>query len=186
MDSETKLFGVIGDPVRHSKSPLMLGRAFRETGVNGAYAAFHVKPEQLGDAIAGMRAFGFRGLNVTIPHKVQVMQYLDGIDEGACAIGAVNTIVNESGRLIGYNTDGIGYVRSLKEEAEPVLAGKKIVVIGAGGASRGILWALSRENPAGISLANRTWDKARELAASFGDGGAARIEAVRWEELRDV
>jgi shikimate dehydrogenase len=186
MDSHTVLFGVIGDPIRHSKSPVMLNRAFRETGVNGVYAAFHVKPERLGEAIAGLRAFGFRGLNVTIPHKIEVMAHLDEIHEGARAIGAVNTIVNEDGRLIGYNTDGIGYVRSLKEEAEPELAGKKILVLGAGGASRGILWALNRENPSAVWLANRTWDKARELADSFAQSQASRISPIRWEELRDV
>lgn len=184
LDSHTSLFGVIGDPVRHSKSPAMLNRAFRETGVNGAYAAFHVKPEQLAQAIAGVRGLGFRGLNVTIPHKIEVMAHLDEISEGARAAGAVNTIVNENGRLIGYNTDGIGYVRSLKEEAEPDLAGKTIVVLGAGGASRGILWALAQESPKAILLANRTESKARELASAFSSD--FRISAIPWEELRTV
>jgi len=184
MDSHTLLFGVIGDPVRHSKSPVMLNRAFREAGVNGAYAAFHVLPEKLGDAIAGVRGLGFRGLNVTIPHKIEVMKHLDEISEGARAIGAVNTIVNDGGRLVGYNTDGIGYVRSLKEEAEPELAGKKIVVLGAGGAARGILWALAQEKPAAIVVANRTEAKAEELAASFDP--ALRIATVPWAGLREA
>ena len=137
MDSHTLMFGVIGDPIRHSKSPVMLNRAFRESGINGAYAAFHVLPNQLEQAIVGVRGLGFKGLNVTIPHKIEVMAFLDEISEGAKAAGAVNTIVNDNGRLIGYNTDGIGYVRSLKEEVEPNLAGKTIVVLGAGGAARG-------------------------------------------------
>ncbi len=184
MDSHTALFGVIGDPIRHSKSPIMLNRAFRETGVNGGYAAFHVTPERLEQAIAGVRGLGFRGLNVTIPHKVEVMQFLDEISEGAQAIGAVNTIVNENGRLIGYNTDGIGYVRSLKEEAEPDLSGKTIVVLGAGGAARGILWALAQEGPAAIFVANRTEAKAVELAGSFPS--AMRISAVPGNGLRSV
>ncbi len=184
MDSHTALFGVIGDPIRHSKSPIMLNRAFRETGVNGVYAAFHVTPERLEQAIAGVRGLGFRGLNVTIPHKVEVMQFLDEISEGAQAIGAVNTIVNENGRLIGYNTDGIGYVRSLKEEAEPDLSGKTIVVLGAGGAARGILWALAQEGPAAIVVANRTEAKAVELAGSFPS--AMRISAVPGNGLQSV
>ena len=184
MDSHTVLYGVIGDPIRHSKSPVMLNRAFRETGINGAYAAFHVTPEKLGDAIAGIRALGFRGLNVTIPHKIEVMKYLDEIHPGAQAAGAVNTIVNESGRLIGYNTDGIGYVRSLKEEAEPILAGRKIVVLGAGGASRGILWALAQEKPAKLMLVNRTEEKARELADAFAS--EFEIAPVAWSELREA
>lgn len=186
MDSHTVLYGVIGDPVRHSRSPVMLNRAFRETGVNGVYAAFHVKPDGLRDAVAGIRALGFRGLNVTIPHKIEVMSCLDRIDESARAIGAVNTIVNEEGALTGYNTDGIGYVRSLKEEAEPDLSGKKIVVLGAGGASRGILWALNRERPAAVLLANRTYEKARQLADGFGTDAGSRVAALRWEDLREA
>ncbi|WP_019006991.1 shikimate dehydrogenase [Cohnella laeviribosi] len=184
MDSHTLLFGVIGDPIRHSKSPVMMNRAFREAGINGAYGAFHVRPDRLGEAIAGIRALGFRGLNVTIPHKIEVMAYLDAIDESARAIGAVNTIVNEDGRLTGYNTDGIGYVRSLKEEAEPELGGKRILVVGCGGAARGIVWALTREKPASIVLANRTEERARELAASFAPD--AGVTAVRWEQLREA
>lgn len=183
MDSHTVLYGVIGDPIRHSKSPVMLNRAFREAGINGAYGAFHVTPDRLGEAIAGIRALGFRGLNVTIPHKIEVMNYLDEIDEGARAIGAVNTIVNEGGRLIGHNTDGIGYVRSLKEEAEPDLAGKRIVVVGTGGAARGIVWALARENPAAIVLVNRTAERARELAAFFDP---RLVTALPWESLREA
>lgn len=182
MDSHTVLYGVIGDPIRHSRSPVMLNRAFREAGINGAYGAFHVAPERLGEAIAGIRALGFRGLNVTIPHKIEVMAHLDEIDEGARAIGAVNTIVNENGRLIGYNTDGIGYVRSLKEESEPNLAGKKIVVVGCGGAARGIVWALARENPGAIVLTNRTAERARELAAFFA---RPDVTVADWGRLRD-
>ncbi|MFD0674085.1 shikimate dehydrogenase [Cohnella sp. GCM10027633] len=184
MDSYTVLYGVIGDPIRHSKSPVMLNRAFREKGINGAYAAFHVAPGRLGEAIAGVRALGFRGLNVTIPHKIEVMQYLDEIHPGAQAAGAVNTIVNDNGRLVGYNTDGIGYVRSLKEEAEPNLAGRSIVVLGAGGASRGILWALAREKPAKLILANRTEQKAQEVASAFAS--EFEIETVPWADLREA
>jgi shikimate dehydrogenase len=184
MDSHTVIFGVIGDPIRHSKSPIMLNRAFLEQGINGVYAAFHVTPGQLEQAIAGVRGLGFRGLNVTIPHKVEVMAFLDEVHEGARAAGAVNTIVNDNGRLIGYNTDGIGYVRSLKEEVLPDLSGKTIVVLGAGGAARGILWALAQEKPAAILLANRTEEKAREIAFSFSP--ELRISAIPWSSLREA
>jgi shikimate dehydrogenase len=182
VDSHTVLYGVIGDPVRHSRSPVMMNRAFRETGTNGIYAAFHISPDRLGVFIDGVRAMGIRGVNVTIPHKVEVMRYLDEIDAGARAVGAVNTIVNEGGRLTGYNTDGIGYVRSLKEEAEPLLAGKRIVVLGAGGAARGIVHALAQEGPQRITIANRTEGRARELASNLG--GIADIDAVGADKLQ--
>ncbi|GMK41361.1 shikimate dehydrogenase (NADP(+)) [Paenibacillus sp. CCS19] len=181
IDSHTVLFGVIGDPIRHSKSPIMMNRAFRETGVNGVYTAFHITADKLGDFIAGVRAMGIRGVNVTIPHKLDVMQYLDHIDESAAAIGAVNTIVNNDGVLTGYNTDGIGYVRSLKEEAEAQLVGKHIVVLGAGGAARGIVYALSKEAPASITIANRTEQRAIELAASMN--GVTSVVGVGNDQL---
>jgi len=168
IDSHTALFGVIGDPIRHSKSPIMMNRAFRETGINGVYTAFHITDQTLPAFIAGVRAMNIRGVNVTIPHKLQVMELLDHIDAGAAAIGAVNTIVNDNGVLTGYNTDCIGYVRSLKEEALPSLAGKRIVVIGAGGAARGIIYALLQEKPAQVTVVNRTFDKAEQLASSLG------------------
>ncbi|GLX66848.1 shikimate dehydrogenase [Paenibacillus glycanilyticus] len=182
IDSQTVLYGVIGDPIRHSKSPIMMNRAFRETGINGAYMAFHIAPDKLGDFAAAIRAMGIRGVNVTIPHKLDIMKYMDEIDAGAQAIGAVNTIVNDNGRLIGYNTDGIGYVRSLKEEAEPNLAGKRIVVIGAGGASRGIVYALAGEQPVSITIANRSVERAEELAAAFET--VAEVRAVAGDGLK--
>lgn len=185
IDSHTMLFGVIGDPIRHSKSPIMMNRAFRETGINGIYAAFHITEATLADFVTGVRAMGIRGVNVTIPHKLNVMALLDEIDAGARSIGAVNTIVNRDGRLIGYNTDGIGYVRSLKEEAEPNLAGKRIVVIGAGGASRGIIYGLVQEKPERITITNRTLERAEELAASFS-GASTVMDALPNEKLKEA
>ncbi|GIP35890.1 shikimate dehydrogenase [Paenibacillus sp. J2TS4] len=170
IDTSTVMFGVFGDPVAHSKSPLMLNRAFEVTGANAAYAAFHIRPGTLRDAVNGIRALGFRGVNVTIPHKLEVVDYLDEIDEHARAIGAVNTIVNDQGRLKGYNTDGIGYVRSLKEEAGFSIAGQTVMLLGAGGAARGIGYALAKEGAARIIIANRTASKAEELAAYLSEG----------------
>lgn len=186
VDSHTLLFGVIGDPIRHSRSPLMMNRAFRETGINGIYTAFHIKPERLGDFAAGVRAMGIRGVNVTIPHKLDIMRHLDEIDAGAQAIGAVNTIVNDNGRLTGFNTDGIGYVRSLKEEVEPDLSGKRIVVIGAGGAARGIVYALAQEKPALIMIVNRTVERAQELATAFAFGTMAELAAESTDKLETL
>ena len=167
LDSETVMHGVFGDPVKHSKSPVMHNRAFRELGLNGAYAAFHVRADQLKEAVQGIRALRFRGVNVTIPHKVAVMAYLDDIDDDARAIGAVNTIVNDGGRLIGYNTDGIGYVRSLKEELGLTVRGKTVLLLGAGGAARGVAYALAKEGAGAVWIANRTVEKAVELAKAI-------------------
>ena len=190
IDSHTKLYGVIGDPVRHSKSPVMMNRAFAETGVNGAYMAFHITPPMLGDFIGGVRAMGIAGVNVTIPHKQEVIPFLDEIDASAQAIGAVNTIVNRDGRLTGFNTDGIGYVRSLKEEATAELEGKTILLLGAGGAARGIVHALVREQPGRIVISNRTPDKARALAAAYEDKGElvpiSQAELSHWCGEADI
>lgn len=180
-DSHTVLYGVLGDPVRHSKSPLMLNRAFRETGMNAVYTAFHVKPDRLHEAVQGIRALGLRGVNVTIPHKEQVMQHLDEIDDEAREIGAVNTIVNEDGRLIGYNTDGIGYVRSIKEETGTELSNKRILFLGAGGASRGLVYVISKEQPAEIWIANRTKERAQHIAQEMKH--RCDIRAIGMEEL---
>lgn len=176
----------MGDPIAHSKSPAMHNAALQAAGVNGMYMPLHVRPEQLESAIRGIVALGYRGVNVTIPHKEQVMQYLDVIDESARLIGAVNTIVNEEGKLTGYNTDGIGYVRSLKEEAVPELAGKRIAVLGAGGAARGVIYALALEKPEQISILNRTADRAVALASDLRAHGLGDITGSGMEEAAAV
>jgi shikimate dehydrogenase len=165
------LLGVMGDPIIQSKSPIMHEAALQALGIPGAYVPLHIRPEKLGDAVQAIRTLGFRGVNVTIPHKVAVMQYLDVLDESAVAVGAVNTIVNDNGVLTGYNTDGIGYVRSLKAEAISDLSGVKIMVIGAGGAARGIVAALLQEKPSSIIIANRSVDKAEDLASQCRSKG---------------
>ncbi|WP_054939561.1 shikimate dehydrogenase [Paenibacillus ihuae] len=165
------LLGVMGDPIAQSKSPVMHTAALKALGIPGAYVPLHINSGQLGEAVQAIRTLGFRGVNVTIPHKVAVMEYLDKLDESALAGGAVNTIVNDNGVLTGYNTDGIGYVRSLKAEAVPELSGTRILILGAGGAARGIVSALLQENPASIVIANRTADKAQELAAAWQGTG---------------
>ena len=184
MNSTTKLLGVIGDPISHSKSPLMMNRALATTGLNFTYAAFHVSPADLGQAIAGVRALQFRGINVTIPHKETVIPFLDELDESAQLIGAVNTIVNNQGRLIGYNTDGIGYARSLIEETGISLAGKKVLVLGAGGAARAIVYALAKHGVNKIYLVNRSQERAVELAQHFTS--LVEIQAIAASEIRSV
>lgn len=180
---EKKLYCVIGDPIKQSKSPLMLNEAFAVKGINAVYGSFQVAPEQLGQFMEAFRENGLSGMNVTIPHKLHIMQYLDEIDADAKALGAVNTVVNRDGKLIGYNTDGIGYVRSLKEEAIAHIENKKIVVLGAGGASRGIIYALLKESPASITVVNRTLAKAEELVQSLNTSVSLLVAGQEQLEL---
>lgn len=144
ISGRTKLICIFGDPVEHSLSPAMHNAAFKKMKLDYAYVAFHVKPRGLGKAVRALKALNFAGANITVPHKERVMQYLDEIDEDAQKLGAVNTIVNRDGRLIGYNTDGRGFVKSLNEEAGFDPAKKKVYMCGAGGAARGIGYALAK------------------------------------------
>ena len=153
ISGKTNLCGVIGDPIEHTMSPAMHNAAFREKGIDYLYAAFRVKKEELGKAIEGMRALNIKGLNVTIPHKVEVIPFLDELDPLAEKIGAVNTIVNQDGVLKGYNTDASGFLQSLLEKGiEP--EGKNVVILGAGGASRAISLILADSN-ANLTILNR-------------------------------
>ncbi|MBF0566622.1 MAG: shikimate dehydrogenase [Nitrospirae bacterium] len=136
--------GLFGYPVEHSLSPAMHNAGFKHLGIDYRYLAFSVSPEMLGDAVRGIRAMNFAGVNVTIPHKENVIAFLDEVDEEAKFIGAVNTIKNDGGRLLGYNTDGRGFMRSL-EESGISPGGKKVFIIGAGGASRAISYYLCKE-----------------------------------------
>ncbi|AWB45464.1 shikimate dehydrogenase [Paenibacillus sp. CAA11] len=181
--SGSMLLGVMGDPIAHSKSPVMHQAALRQTGIPGDYVRLHITADQLGEAILSIRTLGFRGVNVTVPHKVKVMAFLDEIDPAAAAVGAVNTIVNNNGRLTGYNTDGIGYIRSLKEEAVPELSGKTVVVLGAGGAARGVIHALLTEGPRTVIVANRTKETASKLCEEWQKLGS--LEACSLEELSE-
>ena len=114
----SRIYGILGDPVAHSLSPLMQNQAFRSLAIDAIYVPFHVIAEQLPQAIEGLRALDVAGVNLTIPHKEAVLPLLDQIDAGAALIGAVNTVVNRQGRLIGYNTDGLGFLRSAEQELD--------------------------------------------------------------------
>jgi shikimate dehydrogenase len=177
------LLGVMGDPIIHSKSPVMHDAALKACDLSGSYIALHVKAQKLEEAVRGVVALGFRGVNVTVPHKVDVMKYLDVVDEGARQIGAVNTIVNDNGVLTGYNTDGIGYIASLREEMSFEPAGKSILVVGSGGAARGIIYALLMHKPAKVIVANRTYEKTLEIAAEWSHLG--NISGCDMESIGD-
>lgn len=157
-----KLYAVIGDPIGHSMSPVMHNDLFSFYGVEADYLPFQVKPGNLKDAVNGFKAIGAGGFNVTVPHKSEIIQYLDEVDELARNIGAVNTVVNQGGRLVGYNTDGPGFLRGLTT-AFPAITEKKILVLGAGGAAKAIYFTLAKEKPAVIDIANRTVERAINL-----------------------
>ncbi len=162
---KTKVCGIIGDPIEHTMSPAMHNVAFESLGLDYAYLAFRVRKEALKNAIAGLKALGIAGLNVTIPHKVDIMPLLDKLEPLAGKMGAVNTIVNEDGILTGYNTDAPGFLQALKSNGiEP--GGKKIVILGAGGAAKGISFILA-EAGASLVVLNRTLSRAEELAAQM-------------------
>jgi shikimate dehydrogenase len=162
ISGKTVLYGVIGDPIDHSLSPAIQNAAFRSTQIDAVYVPFHVKPQNLRIAMSGLRALHVRGFNVTIPHKINVLPYLDKTDAAVSTIGSANTIINENGKLCGYNTDGLGAFNSLVEAgAQP--NGKSVLIFGAGGASRAVAYTLA-ETASSIRLVNRTRAKAKQLA----------------------
>ena len=168
VNGTTRVLAIIGHPVEHTLSPAMQNAALAACGLDYVYVPFGVVPERLAEAISGLRALGVAGFNVTIPHKVNVMEYLDGLDESAQAAGAVNTVLNDRGRLMGYNTDGDGLVASLAEELGFSPGAGTIVIAGAGGAARGAVAALCRAGARRIVIVNRGRERALELAQSLG------------------
>ncbi|MDI6820201.1 MAG: shikimate dehydrogenase [Candidatus Hodarchaeaceae archaeon] len=165
ISGKTKLFALMGDPVEQSLSPAMHNAAFRALGLDCVYLALRVQRAMLADAIAGVRALGITGLNVTHPHKVNVLNLLDELDESASAVDAVNTIKNDRGKLVGFNTDGPGAVLALEREVGK-LAGRRVLLLGAGGAARSIAFSLAKAR-AELTIANRTALKAQGLVAAI-------------------
>ncbi len=163
---KTKNLGVMGWPIAHSLSPAMQQAAIEKAGIDYSYIALPVEPQALPQAVAGLKALNFRGWNVTIPHKTAIMPLLDEIDEDAAVIGAVNTVLNEDGRLKGYNTDILGFLRPLQEQGV-ALEGAKVLILGAGGAARAVLWGMLRNKVASVVLAVRTLEKGEALAQEF-------------------
>ena len=182
------LAGIIGLPVAHSRSPTIHNFWLNALGIRGAYVPLAVKPERLKEALTGLAALGFRGCNVTMPHKQTAMQLLDSVNETARRIGAVNTIVvEEDGTLRGFNNDGNGFVQSLKDAKPDWRADSgPILLLGAGGASRAVVVALLENGARQIRISNRTPEKARAIADEFGSSVTALAWAERAAALADA
>ncbi len=172
LTGETQVYGIIGYPVKHSKSPTFQTAAFQHSGINAVYVPFHVKPEDLPKAIEGIRALSIKGVNVTVPHKEEVLKYVNEHSEEVKYIGAANTIENIEGYLKAYNTDSYGFIRGLKEllsETKKEISQLKFLVIGAGGASRAVLYGLLKEGAKKVYISNRTVDKAKKIIDDFSN-----------------
>ncbi|MGI5859914.1 MAG: shikimate dehydrogenase [Tepidanaerobacteraceae bacterium] len=164
IDAKTRIIGLLGHPLGHSFSPAMQNAAFEFIGLNKLYIPIEVTPNNLGDVVKGISKMNFDGFNVTKPYKVNIIKYLDEVDDLAKIIGAVNVVTIKNGILKGYNTDGNGFIRSFEEEIGISVDGKNIFIIGSGGASRAISMTLAIKGAKTICICNRTYEKAVDLS----------------------
>jgi shikimate dehydrogenase len=165
ISGKTQVCGVIGDPIEHTLSPTIHNAAFNHLKLDFVFLAFRVKATELENAIRGMRGLGIHGLNVTMPHKGTVIAYLDMVDSTVKFLGSANTILNKNGKLSGFNTDGAGALKALRENGIN-LSGKKVVLLGAGGAAKAIAFSLAKEVGELVVL-NRAAEKAKKLAEAL-------------------
>jgi shikimate dehydrogenase len=174
----TRVFAILGDPVEHSRSPAMHNAAFAALGLDCVYVPLRVRPSELRRAVIGIRSVGIAGFNVTVPHKEAILPLLDRLSPAARAIRAVNTVVRQGDRLVGHNTDADGFRRTLRELGFRG-AGKRAIVLGAGGSARAVCWALVQEGLKDITILNRDIARARSLALEIRRRRSPRGAAVR-------
>ena len=167
INGKTKIIGIIGENIENSFSPLFHNQIILKHSLNFCYLPFQVAETDLGEAIQGIRALNIRGVNITFPYKEKVIEFSDELEESARRIGAVNTIVNNKGILTGYNTDVIGFKKSLQDNGKFVIKEKNAVILGAGGAARGVIYTLLEEGIEEISIFNRTLGKAKKIKQDF-------------------
>ncbi len=177
-----KLLGLLGHPLGHSVSPALQQAALDHLELDMRYEVWDVEPAQLAAFVARLRRPDYVGANVTIPYKEVVLGLVDEVDDFARRVGAMNTIVNRNGRLLGYNTDAPGFLRALKEDGGFAARAKRVVVLGAGGGAKGVCFALAGEGVSAITIANRTVERARGLAVQL-QGLGPKVEAI---SLADV
>jgi shikimate dehydrogenase len=177
-------YGLVGHPIEHSRSPLIHTLFARQTGQNLTYELIEATSEAFETAVRGFGAAGGKGLNVTVPHKEAAFALVDEASAAANAAGAVNTIRIDHGRLLGDNTDGVGFIRDLTVNQRQTLAGRKIIVLGAGGAARGIVGPLLAAEPSDLVIANRTRERAEQLVEHFGR--VPPLRALAFDELPEL
>lgn len=175
VDAKTIGLGLLGHPVGHSFSPLIHNAISESLGLNYLYLAHDVSPDQLGDAVKGLSALGYRGANVTVPHKSNVIEFLTEIRKEAKIIGAVNTILFDNNRLIGYNTDCYGFTKML-EDSQVNLANKNVLVLGAGGAARAVVAACILSNTRSVTICSRSKDRSEKYVKEFNEIIPNKIE----------
>lgn len=183
---KAELVGVFGHPVAENPTIVMQEAAFEARGLNWRYLSIEVYPKDLEDAMKGLCAMNMRGINLTIPHKVEVLKYLDEIAPDAALMGAVNTVRREAEKLIGENTDGKGFLRSLREDAHVDPTGKSVVLLGAGGAARAITVELALAGAKQITVVNRTVARGQELVQLLNDKTPTTALFVEWNTTYEI
>ncbi len=189
ISGKTEVVGLFGYPVRHTASPAFQNAGFCAAGLDWIYLPFEVHPDDLGEAVGGIVALGFRGVNLTIPHKRAVIEYLDELSPEAEVIGAVNTVDVREERLKGYNTDGSGFVRSIREESGVELVGKRIFVMGAGGAGRAVAVQAALDGAGAVFVCDRDEGRSQSLVSAIGGRirpGVAKLVPFDHALIRDA
>jgi len=188
INGKTKIIGLIGKNIENSLSPLIHNQIILKNSLNFCYLSFKVTESGLGEAIQGIRALNIRGVNITFPYKEKAIKFLDEVEESAQRIGAVNTIVNNKGILTGYNTDVIGFKKSLQEDGKFATKGKRAVILGAGGSARAVAYALLEEGIEEVYIFNRTPEKAEKIKqdlSPFFPGSNINIFPLEKKKLKE-
>jgi shikimate dehydrogenase len=183
---KSELVGVFGHPVAENPTIVMQEAAFQDLGLNWRYLNLEVLPDDLADAVQGLRAMNFAGINCTIPHKTRVLEFLDSVSPDAKLMGAVNTVRRDGDKLIGENTDGKGFIRSLRDDANVEPLGKRVVILGAGGAARAMTVELALNGASHITVVNRDATRGQELVKLLLENTSVQAEFVEWDHAYTV